>query len=254
MNSIIRGYNAAGCGSKIRKKGCSYKNIQEKIRIYNNTKGKENMKRLQREWHKKQRLENTSYEKRVKKRKMNDIESLEEKIELLLTQFSANNKLKINDLYLDKIHFIGSKRLDYKISISIEKKDITIAVSGYFDPTHIGHIEYLKLAKALGDKLIVILNNDEQAQLKKGKIFMPLNERKIILESLNMVDEVFISIDKDETVCKSLERLRPDIFAKGGDRNINNIPEAEICKKLGIVIVDGLGEKIQSSSKLIKEK
>lgn len=139
-------------------------------------------------------------------------------------------------------------------NLSKEKKDILIVASGFFDPLHIGHIEYLKLAKALGDKLIVILNNDEQAQLKKGKVFMPLAERKIILESLSIVDEVFISIDKDKTVCKSLEYLKPNIFAKGGDRKIDNIPEAEICKKLGIKIVDGLGEKIQSSSNLIKNK
>ena len=122
-----------------------------------------------------------------------------------------------------------------------------VAVSGYFDPIHIGHIEYFKLAKQLGDRLIVILNNDKQAILKKSKSFMPLEERKKILEALKDVDEVFVSIDEDETVCKSLEAVMPDIFAKGGDRFAYEIPEAAICKKLGIKIIDGVGKKIQSS-------
>jgi len=127
-----------------------------------------------------------------------------------------------------------------------------VAASGYFDPLHVGHIEYLKLARELGDKLIVILNNDEQVLLKKEKPFMPLRERKVILESVKFVGEVFVSIDKDKSVCKSLAKIKPDIFAKGGDRFITNIPEMQTCKKLNIKIVDGLGEKIQSSSWLIK--
>jgi len=129
---------------------------------------------------------------------------------------------------------------------------IRIAVSGYFDPIHKGHIEYLKLAKSLGGKIIVILNNDKQAILKKGKVFIPFEERKIILESIEYVDEVFVSIDEDKSVCKSLEKIKPDIFAKGGDRFSHEIPEVEICKKLNIKIVDNLGEKIQSSSGLVK--
>lgn len=131
-------------------------------------------------------------------------------------------------------------------------KEIIVVASGYFDPLHAGHIEYLEKAKKLGDKLIVILNNDEQAILKKGFVFMPLEERKKIIQSLKFVDEIFISIDKDRSVCKSLEKIKPDIFAKGGDRNIGNIPETETCKKCNIKIVDGLGEKIQSSSELLK--
>jgi len=122
-----------------------------------------------------------------------------------------------------------------------------VAVSGYFDPIHIGHIEYFKLAKALGDKLIVILNNDEQAIVKKGKPFMPLEERKAIIEAIKYVDEVFVSIDKDETICKSLREVKPDIFAKGGDRFAYEIPEARVCRELGIQVIDGVGEKIQSS-------
>lgn len=130
------------------------------------------------------------------------------------------------------------------------KKQIIVAVSGFWDPVHIGHVELFKLAKKLGDKLVVILNTDEQAILKKGKSFMCLEERKIILEALRDVDEVIVSIDTDKTVCKTLVLVKPNIFANGGDRHNDEIPESKICKKLGIKIVDGLGKKIQSSSNL----
>lgn len=133
----------------------------------------------------------------------------------------------------------------------MENKQIIVAASGYFDPAHIGHIEYLELAKKLGDKLIVIVNNDNQAALKKGKAFMPAQERAQIIKALRCVDEVIISIDQDKTVCKTLELVKPDIFAKGGDRTADEIPEAVVCKKYGITIIDGLGAKIQSSSDLI---
>src|SRR3989344_7444268 len=120
------------------------------------------------------------------------------------------------------------------------KKPIVVAASGYFDPVHLGHIEYLKKAKELGDKLIVIVNNDKQTEMKKGKEFMPFKERLEIVKSLKFVDEVFPSIDEDSSVCKSLERVKPNIFAKGGDRFISEIPETKICRELGIKIVDGL--------------
>ena len=123
----------------------------------------------------------------------------------------------------------------------------TVAVSGYFDPLHVGHVEYFKLAKKLGARLVVILNNDKQAKLKKGSAFMPQEERKAILEALRDVDEVFLSIDTDSTVCRSLEALKPDIFAKGGDRFIGEVPETEVCREMGIEMVDSLGKKIQSS-------
>ena len=131
------------------------------------------------------------------------------------------------------------------------KKQIVVAASGYFDPIHIGHIEYLEKAKSLGDKLIVIVNNDKQTIMKKGKEFMPFKERLAVVKALRCVDEVFPSIDEDKTVCKSLESVHPNIFAKGGDRFSGEIPESPICKKLGIKIIDGLGDKIQSSSNLI---
>jgi len=125
---------------------------------------------------------------------------------------------------------------------------ISVVASGYFDPLHVGHIEYLELAKKLGDKLIVIINNDIQAQLKKSRSFMSEQDRMKIIGSLKCVDEVFLSIDKDKTQCKSLKFLKPNIFANGGDRNNDEIPESDICKKLNIKIVDGLGDKIRSSS------
>ena len=138
----------------------------------------------------------------------------------------------------------------------MENKLKIVAVSGYFDPLHIGHIEYLELASELAEdgRLIVILNNDKQAKLKKGFVYMSEQDRKRILESLWMVDEVVISIDKDKTVCKTLKKISPDIFAKGGDRFANEIPETKTCKELGIKIVDGLGKKIRSSTEILKWK
>ncbi|MFL2639508.1 MAG: adenylyltransferase/cytidyltransferase family protein [Flavobacteriaceae bacterium] len=132
----------------------------------------------------------------------------------------------------------------------------TVVVSGYFDPVHVGHLEYLKLAKDLGDKLIVIVNNNEQCILKKGKPFMDELDRLEIVKSLKMVDDVFLSIDKDKSVIRSLEILKPNIFANGGDRNTNEVPESVICKKYNIKMIDGLGNKIRSSSDLtgLKEK
>ena len=131
-----------------------------------------------------------------------------------------------------------------------------VAVSGYFDPIHIGHLEYLKLAKELGDKLVVIVNNNYQCALKKGIPFMDELDRVEIVRSLEMVDEVFLSIDKDKTVCASLEEIKPDIFANGGDRSTGEIPESSICKKYNIEMIDGLGDKIRSSSDLtgLKQK
>ena len=125
-----------------------------------------------------------------------------------------------------------------------------VAVSGYFDPLHVGHLEYLKLAKSLGDYLIVIVNSNYQCEIKKGKPFMDENDRLEIVRNLKMVDEVFLSIDQDKTVCKSLEKIRPDIFANGGDRSTGEVPEKVICNKYKIKMIDGLGEKIRSSSDL----
>ena len=99
------------------------------------------------------------------------------------------------------------------------KESKTVVASGYFDPIHVGHIEYLEMAAKLGDKLVVIVNNDNQAALKKGTPFMIEEDRLKIVSSLKCVDEVFLSIDEDSTVCRSLQAVSPSIFAKGGDRS-----------------------------------
>lgn len=129
---------------------------------------------------------------------------------------------------------------------------VKVAVSGYFNPIHRGHIELLRKAKQLGDYLVVIVNNDNQRALKGSQAFQTEEERCIIVGAIRWVDEVFLSVDQDRTVCKSLEAVHPDIFANGGDRNNGNIPEAEVCKRLGIRMIEGLGHKIQSSSSLLK--
>ena len=130
------------------------------------------------------------------------------------------------------------------------KNKIRVAVSGYFDPIHIGHLEYLRMAKELGDSLVVIVNNNYQCKLKKGKHFMDENDRVEIVKALRFVDEVSLSVDKDRTVCKSLEEIKPDIFDNGGDRATSEVPETPVCKKFNIKMVDGLGDKIRSSSSL----
>ena len=133
-----------------------------------------------------------------------------------------------------------------------------VCVSGYFDPIHVGHLEYLNRSKELAGpngKLVVIVNNDHQAQLKKGKSFMKCKERCEILRNIRCVDEVVESIDIDRTVCKTLESIlpRPNIFANGGDQFNDRIPESVVCNKYDIKLVDSLGDKIQSSSWLIKD-
>ena len=137
----------------------------------------------------------------------------------------------------------------------------TVAISGGFDPIHIGHVEMMKEAKALGDKLIVIINNDNWLTAKKGHPFMPEQERKAIIEAIKYVDEVVLTKHKpsptDMSVCAELEEIKPDIFANGGDRKPDGdpVPEVELCNKLGIKLVYNIGKsgKIQSSSWLIQK-
>ena len=136
-----------------------------------------------------------------------------------------------------------------------DKKEKVVVVSGYFDPLHIGHIELFEKAKKLGNKLVVILNNDKQVFMKRGKEpFMNQEDRKKVLETIGYVDEVFISIDGDRSVCESIKAVGPDIFANGGDRFDDEVPENKLCKELGIKMVDGLGEKIASSRNFYKEE
>jgi rfaE bifunctional protein nucleotidyltransferase chain/domain len=128
-----------------------------------------------------------------------------------------------------------------------------VVASGYFDPIHIGHIEYLEQSKKLGDVLIVIVNNDHQASLKKGKPFMPASSRVKVVRALKCVDIVIESVDTDKSVCKTLAALHPDIFTNGGDQLNDCIPEARVCREMGILMIDRLGDKIDSSSKLIEQ-
>ncbi|MDP2909971.1 MAG: adenylyltransferase/cytidyltransferase family protein [bacterium] len=137
------------------------------------------------------------------------------------------------------------------------KKAKIVAVSGGFDPVHIGHIRLFKTARELGGKLIVILNNDNWLKKKKGSVFMPEEERKEIIEEFRCVHKVILTghekNPEDMSVCTELENIKPDIFANGGDRKKNNVPEVEICKKLGIKMAWNVGdEKIRSSSDLLK--
>ena len=139
-------------------------------------------------------------------------------------------------------------------------KSKAIIVSGYFNPLHKGHIEYFHLAKAKGDQLFVIVNNDHQRALKESKEFMLEQERVLLVKELTVVDQVILSIDQDKTVCTTLEKIHKDFsknfelfFANGGDQNNDSIPEVPICKKVGIGLLDGLGAKIQSSSWLLKK-
>lgn len=129
-----------------------------------------------------------------------------------------------------------------------------VAVSGGFDPLHVGHINLFKDAKKLGDYLVVILNSDEFLMTKKKYIFMPFEQRKEMIESIRWVDEVVPCIDKDQTVCQTLRKIKPDIFANGGDRNKKNIPEVAICQEIGAQMVFNIGGgKIQSSSWLVND-
>lgn len=138
-------------------------------------------------------------------------------------------------------------------------KEILVLASGYFNPIHKGHVEYFKNAKKLGAKLVVIVNNDFQRRLKGSVPFQDQNERMIIVSSLKNVDEVFLSVDRDRSVVKSITELHEKynsnydlVFCNGGDQFFKESPEKELCERLGISMVDGLGAKIQSSSSLLQ--
>ena len=132
-------------------------------------------------------------------------------------------------------------------------------VSGYFNPIHKGHIEYFNKAKELADQLFVIVNNDYQRELKGSKEFQLEQEWMIIISNIKSVDKAILSIDKDRTVCKTIEIISKEFgstfqlaFANGGDQNNEIIPEKEICESENILLIDGLGDKIQSSSWLLE--
>jgi D-beta-D-heptose 7-phosphate kinase/D-beta-D-heptose 1-phosphate adenosyltransferase len=144
----------------------------------------------------------------------------------------------------------------------MEKSRTLVIVSGYFNPLHSGHIEYLTKSKGLGDFLFVIVNNDHQREMKGSKPFMLEEERKTIIQSLKCVDAAMVSIDSEIIVNESIKFIMNwrgsefdrFIFANGGDQNRGTIGETKLCEELGIELADGLGDKIQSSSWLLNGK
>ena len=140
------------------------------------------------------------------------------------------------------------------------KKQKAIIVSGYFNPIHKGHLEYFNNAKAMADQLFVIVNNDNQRELKGSKEFQDENERMIIVSNIKAVDKAILSIDTDRTVCATIKMIAEQFgnkfelgFANGGDQNNDTIPERSVCKEMNVTLIDGLGDKIQSSSWLLKK-
>jgi D-beta-D-heptose 7-phosphate kinase/D-beta-D-heptose 1-phosphate adenosyltransferase len=145
----------------------------------------------------------------------------------------------------------------------MEKIKTLVIASGYFNPVHRGHIDYLTQSKELGDRLFVIVNNDKQREMKGSKEFMNEDERKLVIETLKPVDWAVVAIDThNRQVDKSIEMIhmlykdefQNFIFTNGGDQTEQTIAEGDICRKLGIKMVFGLGDKIQSSSWLLKDK
>ena len=138
------------------------------------------------------------------------------------------------------------------------KRVVTVAVNGGFDPLHRGHLEHFKMARQLGDRLIVLLNSDEWLMRKKGYVFMPFDDRKAIIESLSCVDAVIPVVDGGDTVTETLRMMRPDVLAKGGDRDRDHMPEEElkVCNELGIDLVFHVhdpSKKDLSSSKMVSD-
>ena len=143
---------------------------------------------------------------------------------------------------------------------ALKEKGKVVAVSGYFDPPTPTHLVYFQAARKLGDLLVVLLNNDDQLLTKRkgtkleGRIRYPLMDRALILNELRTVDTVVVSIDTGRGISETLKVVKPHIFAKGGDRNLANLPEEEleVCREIGCEIVCGVGggrsEKSHSSS------
>src|SRR3989344_5579758 len=134
-----------------------------------------------------------------------------------------------------------------------------VITSGFFNPVHIGHMNLMREAKKLGDFLVVIVNNDAQVKAKGSMPFMAEKERIEIIKDIKHVDAVFLSVDKDLPIAESLKKVAQQykgelIFAKGGDRNFDNLPESEkqVCREFNIQVVNNVGgEKVQSSSWLV---
>ena len=135
----------------------------------------------------------------------------------------------------------------------MKSKRKTVAISGGFDPVHVGHVRMIQEAARMGN-VIIITNSDTWLKRKKGYIFMPFEERQEVLYAFKGVVDVLEAWDDDGTVCKTLEKVKPDIFANGGDRKDDNTPEVDLCNKLGIELAWNVGgNKIQSSSELVNK-
>jgi cytidyltransferase-like protein len=131
-----------------------------------------------------------------------------------------------------------------------------VCCTGYFDPIGFHHLEYFKEAKEAGDILVVIVNNDVQAALKKGKAFMSATDRLKIVRALDIVDFAVMSIDTDRMICDSLRMARPHVLFNAGDvKSLEDLPKAEldVCKEIGAEPVFGKGEKVGSSRWLLKD-
>lgn len=139
-----------------------------------------------------------------------------------------------------------------------QREKIVVAVSGGFDPIHVGHVRMFQEARKLGNELVVILNNDNWLKAKKGFVFMPQEERKEIIEALACVDRVVLTEHpenpSDMSICRELLILKPHIFSNGGDRHRRNIPEVAVCESVSCKMVFNVGKggKIQSSSWLLE--
>ncbi len=316
-------WNHVYCGSKTKKIGCSWINVntdRSKRRWRNDKKYQEFQKEYGKEWKKEQRIKNTPYAQKQRESKRIYHRSIQGKAQAARWRKKNIKKILVwnRQRILRKRGIIGfhseaeweglKKKYNYhcarcRISekelkkiwegtsfakltkdhiipvdkggtdfinniqplciscnakknnkILRQKKEGVVAVSGYFNPIHIGHIRLFGKAKELGKKLIVIVNNDRQVKLKGNFLFMNEKERAEIVASFAAVDNVIIAIDKDKSVCKTLELIKPNIFANGGDRTIKNIPEVTTCKKINCKMVFNIGEggKIQSSSWLLE--
>jgi len=140
-----------------------------------------------------------------------------------------------------------------------------VVISGYFNPLHVGHLDYIKAASKLGDKLVVIVNSDEQVKLKGSTPFMNEFDRMKVVSAIKGVDKTTLSIDEGESVVETLKSLYREctvdyffdsmVFANGGDRTRDNSPEQTYCDRTGIITAYSIGgKKTQSSSSLLKAK
>jgi len=188
------------------------------------------------------------------------------KLEKTKNSVRVVNSLNQNKSTTKRHRNFSQKVLKNSTKTPKHKKEIVVMVSGGFDPIHPGHIRLFDDAKKLGDKLVVVINNDNWILKKKGCGFMSAKDRSEVIKAFRSVDRVVISSHKknptDMSVSEDLKKIKPDIFANGGDRNETDAKnplsylyrDVELCKRLNIQMVFnvGRGGKIRSSSELLK--